>query len=91
MYEKKIVQSLCPRKKILHTSGLQKKIHAPKIFHPPSGFLEWSVPHMFGDFSLLRRQKISSPLNRLLRLPAYPAMYAGYSFYVNLNAVKISN
>ena len=30
-------------KQILQTSGL-KKILAPKIFHPPSDYLKWSVP-----------------------------------------------
>ena len=34
MGRKKIRANLCLRKKILQTSGL-KKIHAPKIFHPP--------------------------------------------------------
>ena len=37
--EKKNRAKLVPqKKKILHTSGLQKKIHAPKNFHPPPVF-----------------------------------------------------
>ena len=31
----KIPTKLVPQKKKLQTSGLKRKIHAPKIFHPP--------------------------------------------------------